>query len=315
MSGRGATGTPYRSSRLLRWFRLSGLQRRKLFGYSLVLPAALFCLVLVMYPILRTFWLSVHNGNLTRPRQMNEFVGASHYLDLLNNPQFWHALGTMLVYSFAVTVLAYTVGLCAALLLNERTRGTRLSRALLTLPWAVPGVVAGFVFIWMFDASFGVINYLLLRLNIVDEGVLWLLQPPTAMTVIILAAVWKTVPFNMLTHLAGLQAVPNELKEAARVDGATGWQEFRYIVWPALGHVRVVTILLTTLHSFREFGQIYVISGGGPARATETLSVQIYVESFEYFQFGYASAIGVVLLGISLLFTILTVRSQRTDFF
>ena len=280
-----------------------------------MLPAAIFSVAMVAYPVARTAWLSVHNGNLSRPRQMNEFVGLQHYQRLLQDGNFWHALVVMVVYAFAVTALAYAVGLAAALLLDRRTPFTSLSRTLLTLPWAVPGVVAGFVFVWMFDASFGVGNYILRRLGIVEEPVMWLLQSAPALVVVIIAAVWKTIPFNMLTHLAGLQAVPHELREAARVDGANAWQEFRHIVWPALGNVRVVSILITTLHSFREFGQIYVITGGGPARATETLSVQIYTESFGYFRFGYASAIGVVLLLISLVFTVATVRTQRTSFF
>ena len=279
------------------------------------MPAALFCIALVAYPLARTVWLSVHNGTLTRPGRMNDFVGVQHYVDLFRDPHFWKALLVMLVYAAAVTALAYGIGLWGALLLNERTRGTRISRTLLTLPWAVPGVVAGFVFVWMFDASYGVVNYLLTKLHLLGRPALWLLKPGSSMVVVILAAVWKTVPFNMLTHLAGLQAIPQDLREAARVDGASGWQEFRFITWPALGHVRTVTILLTTLHAFREFGQIYVITGGGPARSTETLSVQIYIESFSYFQFGYASALGVVLLIISLVFTVATVRSQRTVFF
>lgn len=312
MTPRGARGQ-LAPRPLLSWFQ--GSRGRRLFGYGLMLPATIFSVALVAYPVARTVWLSVHNGNLARPRLMDNYVGLAHYQTLLSDKNFWHALAVMLVYSFFVTALAYAIGLGAALLLNRRTGFTRVSRTLLTLPWAVPGVVAGFVFIWMYDASFGVTNYLLRSSSLISEPILWLLRPTSALVVVILAAVWKTIPFNMLTHLAGLQSVPDELREAARVDGASAWQEFRYIVWPALGHVRVVAILMTTLHSFREFGQIYVITGGGPARATETLSVQIYVESFGYFRFGYASAVGIVLLLISLVFTVITVRTQRTSFF
>lgn len=291
---------------------LSPARLRSLFGFSLVLPAAIFSLALVAYPLVRTFWMSLHNANLTRPARMNDFVGLEHYTDLLQDSQFWHAVLAMLIYSGSVTVLAYVIGLCSALLLNRRSPGVRIGRALLAIPWAVPGVVAAFAFVWMFDASFGVVNFVLLRLGLQPVG--WLVQPGSAMLVIVLAAVWKTVPFNMLTHLAGLQAVPAELYEAVRVDGADRVQEFRHITWPALGHVRIVTVLLTALHAFREFGQIFVISGGGPARSTETLSVQIYVEAFEYFHFGYAAAIGMLMLLISLLFTLFTVRTLRSEF-
>ncbi len=288
--------------------------RRSLFAGGLVLPAALFCMALVGYPLARTLWMSVHNFNLTRPRRMHDFVGLAHYASLVADAQFWHAVLVMVIYAGAVTVLAYVIGLSSALLLDRRTRLARAARLLLTLPWAVPGVVAAFVFVWMFDASFGVVNFLLLRIGLLDASMPWLAYPSTAMTVIVLAAVWKTVPFNMLTHLAGLQAVPAELYEAAKVDGAGALQAFRHVTWPALGHVRVVAVVLTTLHAFREFAQIYVISGGGPARATETLSVQLYIEAFEFFRFGYAAAIGIVMLLISLLFTVVTVRVLRTDF-
>ncbi len=288
--------------------------RRSLFASGLVLPAALFSAALVAYPLLRTLWMSVHNFNLARPRRMHDFVGLGHYAALARDAQFWHALLVMAIYAAAVTLLAYVLGLSTALLLDRRTRLARVGRALLTLPWAVPGVVAAFIFVWMFDPSFGVVNFLALRSGIADRTIPWLAYPSTAMTVIVLAAVWKTVPFNMLTHLAGLQAVPAELYEAAKVDGAGPLQAFRHVTWPALGHVRVVAVVLTALHAFREFAQIYVISGGGPARATETLSVLIYIEAFEFFHFGYAAAIGIVMLGISMLFTVLTVRTLRADF-
>ncbi len=311
------TGLPAETPAAPTWgrqARLGPAARRRLFAYGLLVPAAAFSLALVAYPVARTFWMSFLNGNLTRPARMNDFVGLSHYVELLQDGQFWHALLTMLLYAGSVTALAYVLGLGSALLLNRRARAIRLSRALLTLPWAVPGVVAAFTFVWMFDTSFGVVNYLLLRSGLTQAPVGWMLSAGTSMVVIILAAVWKTVPFNMLTHLAGLQAVPGDLYEAARVDGASPIQEFRYITWPALGHVRVVSVLLTALHAFREFGQIYVISGGGPARQTETLSVQIYVEAFQFFHFGYAAAIGIVMLGIALIFTLLTVRTLRSDF-
>jgi multiple sugar transport system permease protein len=288
--------------------------RRRLFGYGLLLPALAFALGMVVYPIARTLWMSVHNYNLSRPQRMNEFVGLGHYQALLHDEHFWSSIGVTATYSLLVTTLAYAIGLALALLLNRRSIGTRIGRTLLSLPWALPGVVAAFTFLWMFDASFGVVNFVLLHLGIIEAPVAWLTRTSTAMTVIALVGIWKIVPFTMLTQLAGLQAVPGELYQAARVDGANRWQEFRNITWPALGHVRVVTVVLTGLVTFREFGQIYVISGGGPERSTETLSVNLYIEAFQGFHFGYASALGIVMLGVSLVFTVLVVRLLRTDF-
>jgi multiple sugar transport system permease protein len=305
-------GAPPARRIALPW-RSSAVQR-KLFGQALLLPALAFALGMIVYPIARTLWMSVHNYNLTRPQRMNEFVGLGHYRALIGDPHFWNSIGVTLTYSLAVTTLAYAIGLGLALLVNRRSLGTRIGRTLLSLPWALPGVIAAFTFLWMFDASFGVVNFVLLRLGLIDAPVAWLTTRSTAMTVIALVGIWKIVPFTMLTQLAGLQAVPGELYQAARVDGANRWQEFRNITWPALGHVRVVTVVLTGLVTFREFGQIYVISGGGPERSTETLSVNLYVEAFQGFHFGYASALGIVMLAISLAFTVLVVRVLRTDF-
>jgi multiple sugar transport system permease protein len=288
--------------------------RRTLFGHGLILPAVIFSLMLVVFPITRTFWMSLHNFNLSRPQRMYAFVGLSHYQDLLGDAHFWHALAVTLIYSTVVTATAYAVGLGMALLLNKRSTSARIGRTLLALPWAIPGVVAAFTFLWMFDASFGVVNFVLLHLGFIRAPIAWLSYPHTAMVVISAAGIWKILPFNMLTQLAGLQAIPAEVYEAARVDGANHWQEFRTITWPALGHVRVVSVVLTGLVTFREFGQIYVISGGGPNRSTETLSVQVYVEAFQNFQFGYASALGMLMLLISLTFTIVIVRCLRTEF-
>ncbi len=278
------------------------------------MPAVAFTVVMVVYPIARTFWMSLHNFNLSRPQRMYEFVGLGHYQQVAQDEHFWHSVAVTLTYSLPVTSISYAVGLSLALLLNKRSVGTRIGRTLLSLPWALPGVVAAFIFLWMFDASFGVVNYVLLWFGFIRAPVAWLSHSETAMVLISLVGIWKIVPFTMLTQLAGLQSIPPELYQAAKVDGANRWQEFRNITWPALGHVRVVTIVLTGLVTFREFGQIYVISGGGPDRATETLSVNLYVEAFQGFHFGYASALGMLMLLISLIFTVLVVRFMRSDF-
>lgn len=285
--------------------------RRQLLGYALILPAAAFSLALIASPIIRTFWMSVHDLNLARPQRMNTFVGLKHYMALVQDDAVWHAILVTLVYSAIVTCVSYAIGLSVALLLNKRTAGSRVARTLLAVPWAVPGVVAAFTFLWMFDASFGIVNFVLLRLGIISRPFAWLAYPETALAMVALIGIWKIVPFAMLTQLAGLQSIPAELYQAAKVDGASHWQEFRYVTWPALAHVRLVTVVLTGLVAFREFGQIYVVSGGGPNRSTETLSVMLYVEAFQGFRFGYAAALGVVMLAISLTFTIAVTRLMR----
>jgi multiple sugar transport system permease protein len=307
-------GSPLPSTGVARWLPRSTAFRRRALAYGLLVPAMAFSVVMIVYPLVRTFWMSLHNFTLSRPQRMNDFVGLGHYQSLARDDHFWHSIAVTLTYSLVVTAASYAIGLGLALLLNKRSAGVRIGRTLLSLPWALPGVVAAFTFLWMFDASFGVVNYVLLRLGLISAPIAWLTHPDTAMVLICLVGIWKIVPFTMLTQLAGLQSIPTELYHAAKVDGAGWWQEFRNVTWPALGHVRVVTVVLTGLVAFREFGQIYVISGGGPDRATETLSVNLYVEAFQGFHFGYASALGMVMLLVSLVFTVLVVRFLGSDF-
>jgi multiple sugar transport system permease protein len=284
--------------------------RRRIVGIGLLVPALLFSFTLVLTPIVNTVWMSLHDMNLSRPARMYRFTGLLHYENLLSDERVWRAVLTTLLYSSVVTAGACAIGLGLALLVNKRTPGVWIARTLLALPWAIPGVVAAFIFMWIFDTSFGVVNYWLLRSGTVRQAVPWASYPETAMILISLVGIWKIVPFVMLAQLAGLQAIPDELYQAARVDGANRRQEFRHVTWPALTHVRVVTVILTGLVTFREFGQIFVITGGGPERSTETLSVKIYIEAFQNFQFGYASALGVLMVLISLSFTIGVKRSM-----
>jgi multiple sugar transport system permease protein len=177
----------------------------------------------------------------------------------------------------------------------------------------VPSAIAAVIWLLLFQSSFGVINYLLQLVGLVDEPVPWLLRSGTSLLVIVLVGIWKVFPFNMLVLLAGLQAIPQELYEAAAVDGAGRLAQFRCVTWPALKYISTVALLLTGVHAFREFEQIYILTAGGPARSTETLGVQAYVQAFRFFDFGYGSAIGVVMLIVSLGSAWGLVRAMRAD--
>ena len=155
---------------------------------------------------------------------------------------------------------------------------------------------------------------MLQSLGIIAAPIAWLSYGNSSFIVIVWVAIWRLIPFSVLTNLAGLQAVPGELVEACSLDGATGMQRFRYLTWPALGHVRTVTVILTFLFTFREFGQIYVITGGGPAGATETLSVRLYQQAFQFFQFGDAAALGVLMLIVSVTVTWVMLRLMNREF-
>ena len=295
--------------------RLLSLGRRKqLFGLALIAPALIFVLALVVYPLVRTFWLSVHDGNLASPRTAEMFVGLEHFITILGDPDVWRSALVTALYTVLVTAISYFVGLGIALLLNNKIKGIRIARTFVTLPWAVPAVVGGYIFIWLVDSNFGIINSMLQSLGIIAAPIAWLSYGNSSFIVIVWVAIWRLIPFSVLTNLAGLQAVPGELVEACSLDGATGMQRFRYLTWPALGHVRTVTVILTFLFTFREFGQIYVITGGGPAGATETLSVRLYQQAFQFFQFGDAAALGVLMLIVSVTVTWVMLRLMNREF-
>jgi multiple sugar transport system permease protein len=233
----------------------------------------------------------------------------------LTDSYFWNAVRITAAYTVGVTALAFGLGLAVALTINLRLRGTGWAKALLSIPWALPSAIAAIVWLLLFQSSFGVINYLLQTLGLASRPIEWLLRRDTSVLAVILVGIWKVFPFNMLVLLAGLQAIPSELYEAVAVDGGSRVSQFRFITWPALKYVSTVALLLTGVHAFREFEQIYILTGGGPGRSTETLGVQAYVYAFKFFDFGYGSAIGVVMLIISLASAFLLVRAMRAGEF
>jgi len=246
------------------------------------------------------------------------FVGEPslrNYEDMFANPVFWSSLRITLAYVFWGTLGSFGIGLFTALLLNQPFRGRFLARILVVLPWPIPGVVAATAFTWMFNTSFGVINYILLQVGVIASPVAWFTQSGPALMAVLAATIWKGYPFFTITLLAGMQSIPKELYEAARVDGATAPQQFRHITVPALRSVMGIALVISTLWMFRVFDIIYVMTGGGPSRSTETLAIQIYREAFQYFEMGYAAAVGMVTLALSIVATLIYLRVTSRSFY
>ncbi len=276
----------------------------------LMAPAGLLMSALLLYPILRGIVLSFFNTRLLRFDQ-GRYIGLANYEDLLADPSFWNSLEVTFVYALATVICTYLAGLGLALLLDRRMPGRGLLRTLFVLPWAIPEVVIVLIFAWMLDAQFGVINYLLVEAALLDRPAAWLSESRLALAAVVLVTTWQQFPLAMLILLAGLQTIPAEHYEAAKVDGAGAWARFRYVTLPGLRAVNVVLVLLLILNSFRRVTILYTMTGGGPARATETLSVLTYTTAFQYQKIGYASAIGTVLLLLLLAFSIVFVRLTR----
>lgn len=263
--------------------------------------------VLLGYPILRGIALSFFNTRLLRYDQ-GRFVGLANYAGMVADPTFWNSVEVTALYGISVTACTYMVGLGFALLLNQRMPARGLLRTLIIMPWAIPEVVAVLVFVWMLDAQYGVINYGLVEAGVLRSPAAWLSNADLALPAVVMVTVWQQFPLAMLILLAGLQTIPRELYEAATSDGAGRWATFWHVTMPGLRSVNVVLVLMLILNSFRRVTLIYAMTGGGPARATETLSILTYNTAFQYQQLGYAAAVGTALLLILLCLSLVYIR-------
>lgn len=277
--------------------------RIDLLPFFMILPALALMGVLLFYPIERGIKLSFYDVSLL-DRSGGDYVGLQNYQDLMDSTRFQESLETTIYYTLGVVISSYLVGLFTALLLQQQFPLRPLFRTLMIIPWAVPEVVAVLIFIWMFDAQYGVFNYFLMQFGFIDKQLPWLVRSDLALPAVIMVTVWKQFPLATLILLAGLQTIPEEQYEAASIDGANVLQRFRHITWPGLRAVNTVLLLVLILYSFRRVTIIYTMTAGGPARATETLSVLTYLKAFKSFDLGYAATVGTALLVLLLAFTL-----------
>ncbi|MCE3551393.1 sugar ABC transporter permease [Pseudonocardia sp. RS11V-5] len=268
------------------------------FGLALVAPTVLLLLLVQAYPLVEGLRLSFTQTALARPRA-GSYVGLDNYAELLADPRLGKILWVTLVYTVASVLGSLVLGLVAAMVMNVGIRGRGLLRAILTVPWAAPGVATALVFIWMLDSQYGITNWALTRLPFVDSYQRWLNDPALAMPAVVAVTIWKVFPFAAIALLAALQAIPGELYEAAKVDRATALNRFRQVTMPGIAPTVLTLALFLTIWSFRRFELIWLLTGGGPVDATNTLMIDLYRESFRNRQLGYGSAIGVVGLVLS----------------
>lgn len=293
--------------------RLRGRSRvfSPLFPYALVAPALAVVAVMMLWPVAQTLWVSLHDYYLARPGE-HPFVGAANYQRILSDPIFGRSMIVTVLYT-AVTVPArFVLGLAIALLLNERFRGRTMVRALVIIPWAMPVVVVGLLSVQMLDTEYGIIPYLLQNVGIgQDAPVAFVTSSTLALPTAMVVNIWKGTPFAAIMLLAGLQALPRDLYEAARIDGASTWQAFRAVTLPLLRSTSAVVILLLVIWTLKDFAIVYVLTGGGPAHASEVLPIYIYNQAFRGLRMDDASAAGIILLAISLIFTVAFLKVSR----
>lgn len=255
-------------------------------GSLFVIPAlSVLCLV-ALFPVLSVVWLSLQRR--LPIFDIARFTGFDNYLFLLGDDRFWNALGNTAYFTLLSVALELLIGFAIALLLERPSRLKGVVRAVVLIPWAIPTVVSARMWEWILNTDFGLMNFL------IGHRINWLGSPVWAMHAAILVDAWKTTPFVVILLMAGLQAIPGDLYQSARVDGAGNWAIFREITLPLLRPVILVVLIFRTLDAFRVFDAVYVLTGGGPANTTETLSIYAYRVLFQTLQFGYGSALAVV---------------------
>ena len=284
-------------------------------AWALLAPAFVAVALLVAWPIWIVVQMSLRPGRaLALDQLMSRPLGLANFERVLADPATWSAFAHSTVYTAGTLAPAFTFGLLVALLFNRVFPARRWLRSLLLLPWAVPGVIVSVTFLWMLDASFGVANSVLRRAGLLSTDLAWFVDADTAMLAVIVPTVWKSFPFFAITILAALQGIPAALYEAARVDGAGAWQQFRHVTWPGIRRPAMLAVLLNALWTFREFDIIYASTGGGPAGATETLGILVYREAFASFRFGTAAALGVRMLATAAIVVALAMRGLKEEF-
>jgi multiple sugar transport system permease protein len=270
-----------------------------------LLPALILLGLFLVFPILYLGYLSFTGGSFTRAGV--HWVGLKNYLRLLLAPDFWQVIGNTGYFTFGTVIPSIVIPLGLAVLLNRNLPFTNIFRTIYFIPSIVSLVAAGLGFRWLFQTD-GAIDSLLSNFGI--DKVAWLSDPIWAMPVIIILSIWKQIGFNLVVFLAGLQAIPINRYEAAELDGANSWQQFRYITLPGMRSPLIFVAITTTIFTLKSFEQVYIITGGGPLNSTNLLVYYIYDRAFAQFDFGYAAAAAMVLLAVTSILVYLQIQNS-----
>lgn len=286
------------------------LGERRRFIALMLLPAAALLLALTLFPFVVGFGLSFTDYSLLKPGELN-VVGGANYARLLSSAEFWTALRVTVVFTAAAVLLQLVLGVGIAMLLHHETRGASWWRAVYLLPMAVTPVAATFTFRMMFNPTLGVLNHLLGGLGLPPQA--WLATPQMALPSLILVDTWQWTPFILLITAGGLASLPQEPFEAARIDGASAWQTFRWLTLPMLRPFLVVAVVFRAIDAFKTFDIIFVLTGGGPGIATRTLNLFAFNYGIKFLSMGYAAAITILMLVVTVAAAQLALR--RTGMF
>jgi multiple sugar transport system permease protein len=285
---------------------LSLATREALAAYLFILPSFLGFAIFLLVPMVMSAGISLYDWELLRPPV---FIGLENYRDLTRDPLFVKVVLNTAYYAFGLVPLNIVVSLSLALWLNTKLRGLTFFRLAFFLPVVTVTVAVSLIWKWMYEPRLGIVNAALGALGL--PGPNWLADPFWAMPALIVLGLWKGFGYNMVLFLAGLQGIPSTLYEAAMIDGASAWQRFWKITLPLLSPAMFLAVILTVISSFQIFDQAFVMTGGGPSNATNTIVLYIFQNGFQFFKMGYASAIAWALFAVIFTFTLIQMWLQR----
>lgn len=275
--------------------------------YFYVLPALLLYAIFLVYPFLRTFLLSFQQVQTLGAQR--EWVGLQNYNAVLTDPLFWRSAGNTLIFTIGMIFIPLVIGLGLAILLDKKIKAAATFRSLIFIPVVVPVVVAGFTFQWILSST-GLLNWILVETGIIAEPMRFLNSSTWALPSVLTMVIWKRVGYYMVILLAGLQAIPDDMYEAAKVMGKSRWEMFRYITVPLLKPAILITVVIGIIDSVKAFAHVYVMTKGGPSHASEILSTYFYKVTFSYYQFGKGAAFGFILFAIALVLSMIVIRKS-----
>lgn len=286
-------------------------KKQNRFGLRMLAVPTLMLLLVSFYPLFNSLYMSFTNTNVLRRDIKLRFTGIENFLKLFGDERVWSSMIYSLEYALVCVVLSYVIGIGLAVLLNKRIKGRALFRALILIPWAIPTVVATANWLWVLNDQSGLINVWLQQLHITDGPVLFLGDPRWARVTCMIVGTWKSYPFMTLSLLAGLQGVPADIYESAKIDGASGIRAFWHITLPMIKNVSMVVVTLMFIWGFNNFDIIYLLTQGGPLEATYTLPIYTYNTAFYRGQMGYASAMSMMTLVILLILCMVYMRMLK----
>jgi multiple sugar transport system permease protein len=289
---------------------ISNKIKNKMEPYIFIAPVFILLLCMFGYPLLNSFVMAFENYKLTQPNDIF-FNGLDNFVKIFSDSDFGLIIKNTLIYVIVTVAGQFLLGMTLAMALRKKFRGRGLYQSIVFLPWALSGFVVGLLFRWSFNGEYGVVNDLLLKMGIIHEGIAWLGTPGLSLFVVIIAMIWMGVPFFGIMILAALQSIPNDVYEAADIDGCGSLKKFFAITVPFIKPTIIMTLLLRTIWIFNSFDLIVVITNGGPANTSQTLPSFMYTKAFSSYDFGLAAALGVILILVLAVYAVIFLKTTK----